>query len=121
MIEMFSYCCSVVGAACGYSCSAYRKRALERNIIPLYTVDSLVRNDRLAVLKTRGNVNRLPLDWNLCPIVNAVATIIIRTMNVRLPPRKCPLLIARSRDRYRLPRSRLRCIFPAELSIRRHL
>ena len=45
----------------------YRERALERDEVALDTVDSIVRNCGLAVLKGRGNVDGLPFDRSLYP------------------------------------------------------
>jgi len=43
------------------------ERALERDQVVRDAVDGLVRDDRLAVLvQTWGNVDRLPLDWDIC-------------------------------------------------------
>lgn len=70
---------------------AYGKRTLEGDVVAGDAVNGLLGNSGLAVDKTRGDVDALPLDGDLLFGVNAVA---LRRaggrMGVRWQPSRCP-------------------------------
>ena len=43
----------------------YSKWSLEGNLVPLNALNSLVRNNSLAILQSRSNINWLPFNWCL--------------------------------------------------------